>query len=397
VQVLIAIRDMHPSEGGPPVVVAGHAQALAKMGNTVTVVATTLAHQRAETLHAWRQLADFRIDLQLFERVAPLKLGRSPTLKSFVEREIKKFDAVHLHGIWEQCLTDVARTARRHTVPYAIAPHGMLDRWSRARSRLRKIIAWRLLGVGKTFRNANALQFGTVDERNEAADLGVLRNPVIIRNGIDPYEFSSRGEQFDLATELPKVASHQSLLVFYSRMHPKKGVDILLEAFARVLPDFPNTKLLIAALSNDTAYEVKMRARAECEDIADSVLITTELTGRKGLGIYDHADLFVLPSRQEGFSMAVLEAMVSGVPVLVTHACHMDFIAEVNAGFVAEVSIDGVAKALRDFLRTTASERELMAQNARDWILDNCTWESIGKQLVDMYNVMRDTNNSRLR
>ena len=374
---------MHPSQGGPPVVVAGHAAVLHEMGHQVTVITTTLKDQAAETVDAWPQLEG--IELLQFVRDKPHAIGASRSLKNFLARNIGKYDVAHLHGVWELCLTHVGRFAKRHSVPYVLAPHGMFDRYNMRRSRTKKWLARHLLGAQTMFKDVATVQFGSEDERDEAEHLGISWPTCVIRNGVPEDIFDERASTFDVEELFPVLRGADPLLVFFSRMHYKKGIDILLEAFDSIANEFPNAKCLIAALAQQSDYEARIRERAMQGDLANSIVVTTELTGPKGHGVLRAADIFVLPSRQEGFSMAILEAMANRLPVLITDQCHMDFVAEIDAGVVTCDTIESVADGLRNLLSRTEQQRQEQGARGSQWVRENCTWKAIGKQLEATY------------
>ena len=384
-RILIAVGSMHPSQGGPPVVVAGHAAAMASRGHDITIVTLTLAGQKEETVAAWPQLEHQRIKLLQFDRDSPAAIGSSKSLNKFLTHCDEKFDIAHIHGVWEQCLASVGKFAKRNSIPYVIAPHGMLDHYSMARSRTKKWIARYVFGTQAMLRNAAAAQFGTEDESAEAASLNHPWKPFIIRNGVPEEIFTQPKTSLDVISLFPQLAGADPLFVFYSRMHHKKGIDILLEAISRTAGEFPRAKYLIAALAQDQQYENTIRDRASKEDVAKSVVVTTELTGSRGAGILQLADVFVLPSRQEGFSMAILEAMANGLPLLISDMCHMQFVTDIKAGFVSDISVDQFSAALRQMLELSKDGRKQLGQNGRQWIQQNCTWKSIAQQLEEMY------------
>lgn len=382
-RILIAVGSMHPSQGGPPVVVAGHAETLAKQGHEVTVVTTTLAGEASETVAAWPQLID--VEFLQFQRDKPYALGSSKSLKKYLAENVGEFDVAHLHGVWEQCLAHVGKYAKKHSVPYVLAPHGMLDKYSMAHSKTKKWIARYIFGTQSMLKNVSAVQFGTEDERDEAGELNIPWRPVIIRNGVSESLFEAKKSELQLGSMFPKLNNANPLFVFFSRMHYKKGVDILLEAFANVTKEFPDAKCLIAALAQDAFFEEQIRQRASRSDLENAVVITTELTGAKGAGVLQAADVFVLPSRQEGFSMAILEAMANQLPVLITDKCHMDFVGEVGAGVVCSDSIAEVTDGLRQILSLSDQQRQNYGERGREWVRDNCTWTAIGQQLEETY------------
>ena len=390
-RILIAVGSMHPTQGGPPVVVVGHAAALADRGHDVTIVTTSLPGQAEETVDAWQQLKKDNIKLLQFDRDRPAALGASKSLNKFLAESQNAFDVAHLHGVWEQCLASVGKYARQNSIPYVIAPHGMLDHYSMARSRAKKWIARYLFGTQAMLKNAAAAQFGTEDERDEAASLKHPWKPFIIRNGVPEEIFSQPKTDLDLNALFPQLADADPLFVFYSRMHYKKGIDILLESIAKTVVEFPRARYLIAALAQDQQYENTIRERASKDDLKNSVVVTTELTGSRGAGILQLADVFVLPSRQEGFSMAILEAMANKLPLLISDMCHMQFVTDIKAGLVSDISVDNFSAALRQVLEMNDDDRKQLGENGRQWIQQNCTWKSIARQLEEMYVSLIET------
>lgn len=389
-RIAILTNDLHPSRGGPPRVVLGHALELSRRGLSPEVFATFGPGEEDATRSGWPELTQAEIPLHLFPRTGYGPLGRSPALSAHFAKHIADFDVLHLHGTWEQCVASAASHAHRASVPYAVSPHGMLDRYSRSQSRLKKWVAWNLFGTGRMLKQANGAMFGTQEEQDEASDLGLHYQPFIIPNGIHLDEFSRTvGEGIEeLHVSFPTLRGKHPLLLFYSRMHPKKGIDLLLEGFARVRSEFPDAGLLIAALAQDPDYEVRMRARANESDLKEQVVITTEYTGARGFIPINAADAFVLTSHQEGFSMAILEAMAYELPVLITHPCHMDEVGDAGAGEVVEASIPGVEEGLRRLLRRSPEERSNMGEKGRHWVEDHCTWERIAEQLESMYEAL---------
>jgi len=236
-------------------------------------------------------------------------------------------------------------------------------------------------------RCADGAQFGTPGERDEAADIGMPWRPFIVPNGIVAGRFErAPGEGVEpLYEEFPQLRGRSPLMLFYSRMHPKKGIDLLLEAMARLAGDHPDAGLLVQVIEQDKAYESRMRARAARTDLCDRVAISTLFTGERGLIPFNASDLFVLPSHQEGFSMAIIEAMAYGLPVMITDKCHMGVVSEIDAGEVVPATVDGVTGGLDRMIRAGSDRRAEMGAHGRDWVLANCTWERVAEQLEAMY------------
>ena len=384
-KILLVTSEMIPGEGDPPGVVAGRALALAARGHEVTVAATVAPGAAEQVRAAWPQLAAAkRVRLELFQRNRPTALGMSRRFNAFVRREIAGFDVLHVHRVWEHCLAYAAAQARRHGVPYVVTPQGMLDERSRRRSPFQKALARGLLGTQRMLDGADALQFGSAGERDEAEDAVTRGNPHVIAEGVGaaPATVDRDFARQQVVGDFPQLEGAEPLVLCSARLHPEKGADVLLEAVARQ-PE--SVKLLVAGLPDDAAYEARLRRRAAADDLKDRVAVTTDYTGARRQLALAAADVFALPSHEEGFSAAVVEAMALGLPLLLSDRCHMDVVAEVGAGKVAPATPAGQASALWELVSAGAERRAEMGRNARQWFLDNCTWDRIAEQLESMY------------
>ncbi len=378
---------MHPRQGGPPRVVVGQVIQLKKMGHEPEVLSLVWPGDEPEVRRAWRELEEAGVPLHLFPPVTPLVIGRSPKFNAFIDRHLREFDVMHIQGTWEHCLAYAGKAAHRAGVPYVLSPHGMLDRWCRARSAWKKAMALRVLGTRTMMRCADGALFGSPGERDEAADLGMPWRPFIVPNGIVPQRFvRAPGEGVaPLYEEFPHLRGRSPLLLFYARMHPKKGVDLLLEATARLAVEHPDVGLLVAAIAQDAAYESQMRQRADRDDLRERVAITTSYTGERGIIPINASDVFVLPSHQEGFSIAVVEALAYGLAMVITDTCHLEMVSEIGAGEVVPATVDGITQGLERVIRAGPEGRAAMGARGREWVLAHCTWERIGEQIESMY------------
>ena len=245
--------------------VLGHALELQRRGHEPEIICTEPAGRARTNPTVWPELDEAGIRMHLFPRHGYGPMGRSRELtRHLAGLPRDHFQVMHVHGMWELCLASAAQFAGRWDIPCVISPHGMLDRYSLGRSRTKKWVAMNLLGIGRMMRSADAMQFGTPDERDEAADLRLGYRPYIIPNGLhlDRFHRNPGAGLSAVTAEFPQLSGRSPLLLFYSRMHPKKGIDILLNGFASIASDFPEAGLLVAALEQDPEYERAMRARA---------------------------------------------------------------------------------------------------------------------------------------
>jgi glycosyltransferase involved in cell wall biosynthesis len=285
--------------------------------------------------------------------------------------------------LWEEIQHVAARAAQQKGVPYVIAPQGMLDPWSLRQSRWVKRL-YMLLRLRRNLNRAAAIQFTADLERELTAPLG-LRAPAIIEpNGIDLAEYH------DLP---PRGAARQRhgvppglMLLFLSRLHPKKGLDLLIPAFARA--ELEDATLVIAGPADSAAYEAELRRLVREHGIEQRVIFTGMLHGSDRLALMADADLFVLPSYQENFGIVVAEALACGCPVLVSDQVniHRD-IAAAAVGAVFPLDVDAIARELRrwggdEALRRAAAGRAAAFARAR------YDWTVIARRWTDHYAAM---------
>lgn len=384
-RILLVCPGMHPRDGGPPRVVYGSAAALARAGCKVEIVTMGDPQDEAATREAWADLAEAGVAMTIFPRNFLFQLGRSAALVDFMKCNVARFDLLHIHCVWESALADSAAIFRRAGKPVLVSPHGMLDRWQLRQSAFKKRIARVFFGTGAMLSRADALLYGSQEEADEAAHLGLPGRVALMPNGASPLEIADpKGAREALHAKFPRLREWRRTVLFFSRLHPKKGLDMLVEAFGRVHRDFPDAGLFAAAIAQDREYEADVRAQIAA--LGDTpIVLTTELSGPAAKTVFTVSDVFCLPSHQEGFSIAIVEAASAGLPELITDTCHMQEIADEGAGLVVPASVDGLERGLREMLSLDQAALAEMGRKARDVIAARYTWESVAEQLIAAY------------
>jgi glycosyltransferase involved in cell wall biosynthesis len=305
---------------------------------------------------------------------------RNTALTDRLRSLIEVSDGVHIHGIWGEHAAVAARLAREAGKPYIVAAHGMLEGWALQRKRVKKSL-YSLLIERPNLQGAACVQALT---RAEVQDYRrfQIRNPIaVIPNGVDaPVKAIPDG----FLEAWPQLKSKR-LVLFLSRLHPKKGLDILCQAWSRVHCKFPECHLVLAGPDFEGS-RATLEALVDKFDIRESVTFTGMLSAGMKWSALAACELFVLPSYSEGFSMAILEAMAAAVPVIVTHACNFPEVAERGCGLTIEPEARGLEAAIVSTLNASAEERRKMGRNGQDLVLQRYTWESIGRQLREVYD-----------
>lgn len=390
-KILMQTGSMDVRAGGPPRVIAESAVALARRGHRVDVVGLCDLGITAEAVFSsFPDLREYGISLEFFPRTFPGILGRSRVMSAALQTRISNYDVLHVHGIWEQSLADSCAIARQAGVATFVSAHGMLDSWSMSQSWLKKQFALRFLGTGVMLAGAQAIVYGTEDEMQESQPSAPDSSGAVVPNGIETATLTAASLPAVtlLDQRFPVLADWQRTILYFSRIHPKKGLDLLVDSFIKLAPSYPGTGLLIAGIAQDKAYEAEIRARIAGSSVANRVVMTTDFTGQEARVVFRRADIFALPSHQEGLSIAILEAMSLGKALLISDRCHLPEVAgEWGCGLVARNNSEAISASLQHLLRLPDSEILEMGARGRRAILANFSWDVIVQRLETLYGV----------
>ena len=295
---------------------------------------------------------------------------------------IETADVVHFHGIWQEHTRRGTRVARSRHVPYLIAAHGMLEPWALRQKALKKKV-YTALVEGPNLRGASCLHALSQPEVGHLRAVAP-RTPVAwVPNGVDLAPFDDLPPRSELEALFPELIG-KTVVLFFGRLHLKKGLDLLVSALADLKADYPDLNLVLAG--NDDGALLPTLARAHDLDVRDRITVVGHAAGRFARQVWAAADVFALPSYSEGFSMAILEALAARVPTLATTACHFAELAEADAGVVVEPTAQAVAVGLRALLERTGSERRALAARGRRLVEERYTWDEVAARLAAVYD-----------
>jgi glycosyltransferase involved in cell wall biosynthesis len=303
-----------------------------------------------------------------------------------LEAAVARAEVVHMHGLWQAHTRRGARAARRARVPYLIAAHGMAEPWALRQKALKKRV-YTMLVEGKNLQNADCLHALT---RPEITHLRALapRSPVcLVPNGVDLEPFDNLPPREDLEREHPELTG-KFLLLFLSRLHAKKGLDLLATAFARIAVDFPTLHLLIAGKDDGAREPFDTAIRASGLD--RRVTHLGHVSGESARRAWGAADAFILPSYSEGFSMAILEALAARLPSIITTACHFPELAAADGAITVAPNAPEVETAIRQLLERFPAERAAMAARGRALVERRYTWDRQAAALTEVYRWIRN-------
>ncbi len=298
------------------------------------------------------------------------------------------FDLILLHALFCDPGRMGAAASRRTGTPYIHYTHGAFEPWAFKHKYLKKRIYWELLEK-RILASAAGIVVCNDAETEMLRRLGVRRPIRRIPWGVDIPPTENRSGREGLAALFPAL-ENRPFLLFLSRLHPKKGLDLLIPAFATLAGEFPDW-LLVLAGPDEGGYRAHLEQLTRDLGLGQRVTFTGMVTGEAKAALLAHADLFVLPSYSEGFPMVVAEALGYGLPMIITTTCYVPEVGAEGAGLVAPPEPAALLQAMRAMLGD-ANLRRQCARQALKVAEKHFTWEVVAKQTISFY---REAINSR--
>lgn len=302
---------------------------------------------------------------------------------------IQDFDAVIIDGIWQFHSLAAWRSLKSENKPFYVFTHGMLDPWFKRAYPLKHIKKWAYWPWAdyRVLRDAKAVLFTTEQERLLARHSFWLykANEVVVGFGaLAPPPYPDQ-QHIAFIKRFPHLRGKR-ILLFLSRIHPKKGVDLLIKAFSAVAPTDPDLHLVIAG-PDQVHLQPSLQRLSVDLDIADRITWPGMLHGELKWGAFRSAELFCLPSHQENFGIVVAEALACGLPVAIAEPVNIAAeVAAAGAGLVHHDTVDGTIRALRQWLVLKPGEKERMAARAASLFSAQFDFDSVAKSLVKVLN-----------
>ena len=384
-KIIHVIRSLDPAGGGPPQVIIRLAAAQANLGHELHLLTygSVEAQERVD-----RELARVPHSGKLHIHSLPAADRREKLFASLARRRLAELladtDFVHLHGIWERVLKAAADLAWRSGIPYCFRPAGMLDPWSLAQKRWKKRFAL-AVGLRRSLKRAAFIHTLNADEARliEPLQLGIPW--IIIPNGVFLEEIEPLPAAGCFVSAHPELRGRR-FVTFIARLHYKKGLDYLADAFAIVAPQCPDLDLVVAG--PDEGAQSDFQERISKAGLQQRVHLVGPLYGPDKFAALVDCTCFCLPSRQEGFSVAVTEAIAARAPVVISDACHFPEVSHEGAGFVVPLEAREFAGAIVKIASNSQLARE-MGQAGRRLIETRFNWGSIAQRSIEAYQQTR--------
>jgi len=357
-RILHTIRSANPEGGGVIETVKQFSCALEAQGHDVTIASLDAPGDE------WVKACPHHV-----EALGPGRnnYGSSTRFVPWLQANARSFDAVVVNGLWQFQSFGVWKALRPTRQPYFVFPHGMLDPWFKRTYPLKHAKKWLYWPWAeyRALRDARAVLFTCEQERRLARESFWLYrcHEQVVPLGIAPPDGDRDAQREQFLNHFPQCRG-QRIVLFLGRLHEKKGCELLVRAFAATASTDPNLRLVMAGPEQQDA--APWRELAAQLGVAEQIVWTGMLAGELKWGALHAAEVFALPSHQENFGLAVVEALACGLPVLISREVNIwREVVESGAGFAEEDSVDGTTALLRQWLALTPDEREQMGVVAR--------------------------------
>ncbi|TWT40903.1 GDP-mannose:cellobiosyl-diphosphopolyprenol alpha-mannosyltransferase [Phycisphaerae bacterium RAS1] len=376
--VLHVIVGLAETIGGPPVALATLARAQAARGDDVFVLParrTAGAQTLPAGAHGRLTVYDAPTEHHL--------LWYNAALKRELRRVARGCDIIHIHGTWRYHLLAAAGAARAYGIPYIVRPAGNLGVATRGHKAWRKRLYFTLF-ERKAINAAAAIHCCSRKEERELSGLGLSPRTFVVPQPVETDLTASEPDEASLRALCPTLRDEESVLLYVGRVGWVKRLDVLLEAFTSLATEFPEWRLVIAGTHEQPEIADSLRQRAAAANLSARVSLPGTVRGPQKAALLKRAAVFAQPSQHENFGLSVAEALIFGLPCVVSDGVAIgEDVAEAGAGAVCPSEPAAMAAALRPLM----ADRALREQrgNAAAALAQRFTPASVAAQLADEY------------
>ncbi len=353
-KILRVINSLNPEYGGPIAAAISQSAEMLRQGHTVDFVTldadnTSYLVQVPGIVHAMGPSMG--------------KYGLNFRLVHWLKDNAWRYDSIIVHGLWQFHSFATWLASRQAKFDYFVYTHGMLDPWFKRTypfKHIKKLFYW-VLAEYWVLSDAKGVLFTCEEERLLARESFKLykANEIVVDYGVQSPQGDPELAKSEFLKQFPQLRDKR-IILFLSRIHPKKGCDLLIEAFAQIKELDPHLHLVMAG-PDQVGWVSELQKLAEKLGVKDRITWTGMLTGIEKWGAYRTAEVFVLPSHSENFGVVIPEALACGVPVLTTNKVNIWREIQIDgAGLVANDDVEGILSMLQTWLNITEREHECM-------------------------------------
>ena len=380
--VLHGVASLHSKSGGPARSVIRLVDALANQKCIeVHLLSQTLSNE------PWMQPDRNLVEASLVRASSAFRLSGGLAYKKLLQQQFMNvsLSIIHSHGVWHPINHWLSRFAKQKKIPLIIQPRGMLEPWALAQKSWKKRLAMQLYQESDLASAAIFVATSDMEYQN-LRQLGIMQPIAIIPNGVQ-LEITPTATTFALKPDRERVA------LFLSRIHPKKGLLELIEAWAICKP--VGWRLKIAGPDEGGYLDVVKKAIIR-HGLGAYVEYVGEVEGDAKSSLYQLADLFVLPTYSENFGLVVAEALAHGVPVITTKGAPWSDLTTFNCGWWVDTGLNALVPALHEAVSLKDSERVLMGQRGKKYV-QRYNWDAIAHQTLEVYDWVLNPQKSQIK
>lgn len=315
-------------------------------------------------------------DAKLFDiSLGFYKLGLSFPMKKWIKRINNKseFQLIHSHGLWMMPGIIVAKSRHRRSYLLIVSPHGSLSKEALSMGSIFKKPFW-FLFQKRALKRCDCLHATSVAEVIDIQNFNLGRPICLIPPGVKIPRLSKRTNR------------SRKTLLYLARIHPIKGLGILLEAWKKNESDFKDWDLVIAGTDCD-GYLSEMQNLA-LQLKLDNVNFLGPVYGQEKEKLYMDSDLYILPSYSENFGITVSEALSYGLPVIVTKNTPWSGVVGNGAGWWIDATVESLASCLEESLSLSSSRLKKMGTSGREWMIRDYSWDVVNDKFIKTYEWM---------
>jgi glycosyltransferase involved in cell wall biosynthesis len=385
-KILHIIPSVSPVRGGTSTAILGEVKALRKWGIDAEILTTLDDGDNLLDFPTGQFIEYQQVPVCFLSKFSPKNFALREFIYSgdfapFLWQNIHQYDLIEIHSLFSYVCTAAGIICRMKKKPYIINPHGHFLPWVINQKRLKKEI-YNFLLEKANLNHANRIRCTSSGEVKDVADFGIKTPTVNVPLGIETIkELDNAKEKLH---QLYKIEKQTAIILFFSRLHPKKRPDLLLEVMAEIHKNGGDFHLILAG-NGDSEYIESLQKLTEDLGIKSKTTFTGLITENKELYLRG-SDLFVLPSFGENFALVVAEAMSVGLPVITTPEVQISSdIVAAKAGLIVEGEKTLWVKAITELL-TDKEQRQKLGENAQKLAGEKYIWDQVAKSLISVYN-----------
>ena len=318
------------------------------------------------------------------------KISYSLSLKKYLNDNNNSETIFHVHNLWNYIPYIAYKVAYKRDVKLVFSVRGSLYPWSLSQSKIIKKIAWAFFQK-RALNSASCIHVTHISELKAVRNIGITTPIAVIPNGVSLKEFNYKKEKITAKKDL-RLNIQKKYILFISRIHPKKGLDLLIKSWTNLNIKYPDWDLLIVGPNDDIGYLNYIKKLITDGGIKNKVHFAGMLSGEDRINSFYASSLFVLPSHTENFGIVIAEALAAGLPVITTTETPWEEIKEKNAGWWVKNKQSFIQKAMDEALSLKETELTKLTENGLN-LVQSYDWQIQADKMNNLYSwVLKNTN-----